>query len=342
MSKEIGVGIVGLGWVAEQYIKSFLLDSRTKIMAVCDLDKKRAIDLIEKYNLKNCEIFTNIDDLLMIKEVTIVCVLTPNFLHAVQAIKVAESGKNLILEKPIAINFKEAVKLNSVLRKSKIKNIVGFVLRWNSLFKNIKEIIEKGIIGKIFHIEIDYMLYLDNSFGCYNWCSKKSKGGSILTQSGCHAIDGIKYFIDSPVEEVIAISSKNRKDFDHETSYSLMFRFKNGATGKLFCSYDTMNPYIYNINIYGSNGSIRNNKLYSKHTFPGQIDWVTIPSIMPDTANVEHHPFPELVSYFVDCIIQNKIPIPNIESSMHVFEIIEAAEISAKNNGEIIALPFKK
>lgn len=80
--------------------------------------------------------------MLKISEIDIVCVLTPNFLHLNQAIQCAEAGKNFILEKPIALKWSEVKLLNSALQKNSVKNIVGFVLRWNSLFKNIRAVID--------------------------------------------------------------------------------------------------------------------------------------------------------------------------------------------------------
>ncbi len=97
---------------------------------------------------------------------------------------------------------------------------MGYVLRWNSLYMTVKQLLNKEMIGRIFHREVDYMLHLDQQLRCYNWCSRKEKGGSILMQSGCHAVDGMCYFAGKPVREVAAFSPKNRPDFDHPTTYS--------------------------------------------------------------------------------------------------------------------------
>jgi predicted dehydrogenase len=341
MNKDLGVGIVGLGWVSAQYIHSFIRNKNCDITALCTRDFDKGQSIVEKYNLNKCEVFTRLETMLEDGSLDIVCILTPNFLHLDQATKCAESGKHIILEKPVALNLKEAQALNATVQKYKVKSIVGFVLRWNSLFKNIKAMIDRGVIGEIFHIEIDYMFHLDQTLNCYGWCSKKALGGSVLIQSGCHAVDGLCYFAGKRVKELIAISSKNRDDFDHDTTYSIMVRFENGSTGKIFCTYDTLNPYVYNIQIFGKNGSIRNNTLYSESLFPGQNDWITIPSIMPDTENVEYHPFPDLVDHFVDCVKNNVDPKPGVGDVMHVFEIIEAAEQSAINRGTWVEIPFE-
>lgn len=114
-----------------------------------------------------------------------------------------------------------------------------------------------------------------------------------------------------------------------------------GRLDKYFFTYDIINPYIYNIQIFGEKGYIRNNMLYSKPSFPGLTDWIKIPSIMPDTENVKHHPFPELVDHFVDCILKDLEPHPGVMDVTHAFEIIEAAERSAEMGSTSVKIPFE-
>jgi predicted dehydrogenase len=341
MAKKFGVGIVGLGWVSAQYIKSFSRNRNCEITALCTRDNQKGKNIITKYGLERCEIYNDLAAMLKGPEIDIVCILTPNFLHVDQAMQSAEAGKSIVIEKPIALNWSEAKVLNDALERHGSKNIVGFVLRWNSLFKNIRAMIDRGMVGEIFHVEIDYMFHLDKSLSCYDWCSKKRLGGSVLIQSGCHAVDGLCYFSGQRATEVLAVSSKNRTDFDHDTTYMIVLRFGDGTTGKIFCTYDTRNPYVYDIQIYGNRGSIRNDTLYSKHYFQGQTGWIRIPSIMPDTEDVENHPFPELVDYYVDCLIKGEEPHPSVKDVMHVFEIIEAAERSAAKGGTVVKVPFE-
>jgi predicted dehydrogenase len=340
MKDKIQVGLVGLGWVSSQYVKSFKLNPHCDIRAICVRRREKGEQKIRTFGIENCELFTDLESMLLKTDLDLVCILTPNNLHASQAIQCAEAGKHLIIEKPAALNWEEAVVLRDKLRTTGVKNISGYVLRWNSLFITIKEMLKRGMIGRIFHIEVDFMLYLDQHFQCYNWCSKKDTGGSILIQSGCHAVDGLCCLTEKPVQEVSAFCSKNRPDFDHPTTYTILLRFEDGATGKLLCTYDARNPYIFDINIYGDKGSIRKNLIYCKDTFPGQVDWISIPSVLPDTENVEHHPFPQMVDYFVDCIRNDVKAVPSMEEGMQVFEIIEAAERSADQGGKPIRLPL--
>jgi len=338
--EKIGIGIVGLGWVSRQYIKSFINNRFCKIIAICDLEFEKAKKIKDEYNLSDCKIYKDFNNMLKDPDIDVVCILTPHFLHAKQAIESAEMGKNIIIEKPMAMNWQEAKKLEKIIIKSGVKNMAAFVTRYYSLFKNIKSIIKNNLIGEIFHIDIDWMLNVDESLECFGWLKEEKKAGNILIQSGCHAIDNMCYLMDEKVIELFAISTKNRMDLDYDSTYNIFIRFEKGSTGRIFCSYDTKNPYAFDVTIFGKEGSIKNDQLYTKKYFPGQIDWINIPSIKPDTENVEHHPFPELVNYYIDCILKNINPIPSVSDVMHVYEIIEAAEKSSKSNSKAVKLPL--
>ena len=76
--------------------------------------------------------------------------------------------------------------------------------------------------------------------------------------------------------------------------------------GKVCCSYDVAYPYIYNLEVFGSKGTVLNNRVWARGSFPGQQGWITIPTTTPDSGDVSHHPFPEEVAHFVECILAEK------------------------------------
>ncbi len=78
----------------------------------------------------------------------IVCINTPNFLHADQTILAAQAGKHIVIEKPIAIHWKDMKRMKEAVDKAKVTTIVGFVLRWNPLFVTVKKMIADGVLGK--------------------------------------------------------------------------------------------------------------------------------------------------------------------------------------------------
>ena len=338
--KKLGVGIVGTGWVSDEYIRSFSMNPHTQVRAICSRTSQKATAKAAQHNLKDCAVFIDYEAMVKRTDIDIVCVLTPNFLHAEQTILAAQAKKHIIIEKPLATRWEDMLRMQEAVHENKVKTIVGFVLRWNPLFQTAKEAIKRDIIGQPFYAEVDYLHRIDKKYLCYDWSKTKETGGSILQVGGCHAVDGLRWFMQQEAMEVVALSGRYRNDFEQDTTITFITKFANGSMGKVCCSYDVICPYIYNLKLYGDKGTIINDRMWSKNAFPGQNDWIHLPVQTPDSGDVSHHPFPEEVNHFVDTILNDTPCIVDIDDAMKTFEIIEAADRSANNGGKPVKLPL--
>lgn len=337
----LGVGIVGTGWVSDEYIRSFSMNARTEVRAICSRSKEKAAQKASQHGLKRCTAYDDYEAMLRQKDIDIVAVLTPNFMHAEQTIMAAEAGKHIVIEKPIAIEWKDMLRMQQAVHEHKVKTIVGFVLRWNPLFMTAQQLIERDIIGKPFYAEVDYLHRINESYHCYDWSKTKATGGSILQVGGCHAVDGLRWFMKSEAVEVVALSGRYRPDFEQDTTITFVTKFADGSMGKVCCSYDVICPYIYNLKLYGDKGTLINDRLWAKQALPGQNDWITLPVQTPDSGDVSHHPFPDEVNHFVGTILDGERCIVDLDDAVKTFEIIEAADRSAQNGGMPVKLPLQ-
>ena len=149
---------------------------------------------------------------------------------------------------------------------------------------------------------------------------------------GSHAIDAVRWMMgDDEVVEVSAYGTDPwiRKDYEYNPNAVMIMKFKSGAIGKTAVSVECNMPYVFNIELMGTKGAIRNNELWSDR-FVGQTDWIKIPTVLPDSADVEHHPFQGEIDHFVDCVRRNKRSHLDVADSGTTHEICFAAEISAK------------
>ena len=71
----------------------------------------------------------------------------------------------------------------------------------------------------------------------------------------------------------------------------LLVKYSNGAMGKISVNYGCIMPYTFPVEVFGTRGTIKDNKVWS-HKYPGQKNWAEIPTIAPESADVSHHPFP--------------------------------------------------
>src|SRR2546428_454511 len=106
------------------------------------------------------------------------------------------------------------------------------------------------------------------------------------------------------VEVTAPAPADEGKDRPARSTIALV-RFANGGVGKVAGSSRQKMPYVFNIELYGEAGSVRNNRVYSD-LFPGQTDFVEIPTVLPDSGDVAHHPFPEEIDHLVDCILNDR------------------------------------
>jgi predicted dehydrogenase len=343
MEKQLGVGIVGTGWVSTEHIRAFEKNPFTRVCAICSRDKARARAKAESMQLEQCAAYADYEQMLEDKEVRIISICTPHNLHVQQGIAAAEAGKHLLMEKPIALDLPGLKALEGAVARAGIKTVVSFVLRWNPLFELIKSLLAEDVIGSIFYAEVDYLHGIGPWYAQYSWNIRKSMGGSSLLTAGCHAVDGLRWFLQKDAVEVYAMSNFSKGNplkYEYEPNSVTLIRFSDGVIGKVASSIECAMPYVFNIELLGEGGTIRNNQVFSRK-WQGQKGWTSIPTILPDSGDVSHHPFLGEIDHFVDCIRSEKESHVNIADAVKTHEICLATEISAATR-KPVSLPLSR
>ncbi|OHB75923.1 MAG: hypothetical protein A2Z25_01615 [Planctomycetes bacterium RBG_16_55_9] len=330
---QLGVGIIGCGSVAEEYVKAFRKDDRSKVRALVDRNRAHAERYRERYDLK-CAVETDASVMLGSKDVDIVVVCTPHYLHTRYAVAAAQAGKHVIVEKPMALTLEDVRKQQEAVRKANVKSLVGFVLHWNPLLITIDRLISEGAFGNIFMVEVDYMhrIWMTTE---EKWYASRQQSGTAILTGGCHAIDALRWFARSEVEQVCAYQVKTENPIEYPGTISVNVTFEDGKIGRSTTTFDAKMPYRFNIGIYGTEGTLRNHELFAPKLLPGQNDFLKIPCILPDSADVAHHPFEGQVSHFLDCIIEDKKPYPDIEDAAQTHAVCLAADFSAESGKSV-------
>ena len=125
-----------------------------------------------------------------------------------------------------------------------------------------------------------------------------------------------------------------------ELAYSSFIQeVRDGRVGKVSSCIECIQPYVYNINLIGTHGTIKNNQIFSKTKYPGQTSWASVPTILPDSGDVTHHPFSNLASHLIDCIQRDVESHANIADAFKSHELCYAADLSGLE-GKPVALPL--
>lgn len=340
-TEKIGVAILGTGWVSNEHIKAFQRNPHTEVAALLSRDRARAEEKAREHGLVSCRACTDLRDVLADDSIRIVSICTPHHLHAEQGIACAEAGRHILVEKPAALNLAELRALSAAVEKSRVKSLVSFVLRWNPLFEMIKTMLADDLIGTLFMAEVDYLSGIGTWYSGYDWIRRQEFGGTNLLTAGCHAVDAVRWFAGGEVLEVFAYSNTsrgNRLRFEYDTNSITLLRFAGGVIGKVGCSIELAAPYVFPIMLMGEQGTIRNNQVFTSR-WPGQQGWATVPTILPDTAEVTHHPFLGEIDHFVDCVLNDRESHCNMADAVRTHEICIASDISARE-GKPVKLPL--
>lgn len=324
---EYGVGIVGCGWVSEEYIKAFQKDGRAEVRAMASRSKAKPEAYRERYGLK-CSIGTSHEELAARDDIDIVVVSTPHDLHTDAVVAAAEAGKHVIIEKPVALTMEEVRKQQAAVKKTGVKTVVSFVLHWNPLLETIADLIQQGVFGNVFMVEVDYMHRI--WCGPRHWLGTSKQGGTSILAGGCHAVDALRWFAGSEVVEVAAYQVKTENPNEYPGTLTAVVKFADGKVGRTTSCFDAQMPYVFNIGVYGTEGSIRNDQVFAPKLFPGQNAFMKVPCVLPDSGDVAHHPFMGEVKHFLDCIVEGRRPVPDLENAAGTMAVCVAADLSAQ------------
>lgn len=335
--KTWNIAIVGPGWVAGAYADTFRKRDDIRVGCIVGLTRQEASAFAAKNGL-DCPCTDNLDEALKDPSIDIVGVYTPHNFHAPIAIAAARAGKHIIIEKPVCLTLEDLRAMRAAVRDAGVKTIVGFVLRWNPLLKIIRSSITQGRLGQIIFAETDYLHGLVGKPYTKAWHLTRRTGGTSFLLGGCHAIDALRFLVGRPVVEVSAYSTTRTEVLEYPSTELALLKFDDGSIGKVGCCLEAKMPYVFNVEVYGTAGSFRNNQ-FAGDMYDGQTGFVTIPTIMPDSSDVSHHPFEGEVAEFIDALNTGRRPMPDIEDAAETMEICFAAEVSAKE-GRPVTLPL--
>jgi predicted dehydrogenase len=339
--KNLKAAVVGTGWVAGEHMSAYRVNPHTELVAVCSRTKGSAERKLNEYGY-SAKIYTGYEEMLKKEDIDIVSVCTPNHLHSEEAIIAAEYKKHILIEKPVALNEKDLSRMLKAVRENRVKTLVSFVLHWNPLLMTIDSLLKDDAIGDIYYGEVDYYHGIGPWYKQYQWNVKKEIGGSSLLTAGCHAVDALLWFVKRKPIDVFSYSTRSTspdyKEYEYDPTSVTLIRFENGTIGKVTSSVDCKTPYIFNIGLFGSKGTIRNNRVFS-HKLPGQTGYAEVPTILPDSGDVRHHPFEGEINHLVDCILGDKKPFPDIEDAAVVHRLIFAADLSAREGKPVNLFP---
>jgi len=263
---KIRFGILGFGLFGEyRLIPAFEKSKFAELIAITKREEKKAKTKAEQYGIPKYFSYSDKDKFLNTEDMDAVFIATPNNLHKQDAIDCFKAGKDVLLEKPMAMNTKECKEIIRASEKYDRKLMIAHMLRYNSTINFIKKNIEEGKLGKIITITADFLSEGFKSKRTWKF-NKKVAGGGAAFDLGVHMVDTIRFLTryNSPnasadennLQKAMCVHypSKLKKD-EVDLVACFLLEFKNGIIGKATSSFlGKRNLYL---EVFGENGFIR-------------------------------------------------------------------------------------
>jgi predicted dehydrogenase len=231
---------VGLGSIGQRHLQNAKkIFKNANFFALRVKNSNRIIKnvrLVKKSKLKDYykinEIYSFKDAKKIKPDLTFIC--NPSSFHLEEAIRFAEIGSHIFIEKPLGSNNKKIKKLKEILKKKKLLSMIGYQMRFHPAIIYLKKIIQKKKYGKVNSANFYNLTYLPNHHPYENYrtsyASKKKLGGGVV-QSLIHEIDIISYFFGNPYKIYKNSSNSNIINTETVNNFSALAIYKK----KHFC-----------------------------------------------------------------------------------------------------------
>jgi len=225
VSKDaINIGLIGLGSFANSTILPHLKEVKgARLSAVCHSKGLPAKTVAEKYGADYAT--SDYREILKDKNIDLVICATRHSSHAKIAVEALEAGKNLYMEKPLALNEEELVRVINAAKKSKGRLITGFNRRFSTHFIEAKKEFENSATP----IQIVYRVNV-GPLESNNWNYDLKEGGRLLGE-GIHFVHALQYLTGSKVKRLSALIMPKGNAIAHEENFSLSVEYQNGSVG---------------------------------------------------------------------------------------------------------------
>ena len=230
MAKTIRGAVIGYGAafnMGRAHASQMQSTDGIECVAICDMDKART--KAAKKEFPEVKTYNSLRTMLKKEDFDLISVVLPHNLHAPVAIECLKAGKNVIVEKPMCISIAEGTEMINTAKENDVMITVYHNRRWDADFWTLKGLVESGVIGKIFHVEM-----WGGGYGRPRpdwWRSVKKISGGAMYDWGAHYLDWLLNIMPAKMVNITGFFHPNRvwKDITNEDHVQAVIRFADDA-----------------------------------------------------------------------------------------------------------------
>lgn len=223
--KEIGIGIIGHGFMGHEHEKMLTNMDGIRVVGISDIHPEQLSDVrdgVKRYD-SNKELFSD-------PEVQVVLIAANNNQHHDLVIEAAKAGKDIICEKPVAMNVRELEEMICAVEEAGVKFTVHHQRRFDKDFRVMKQILDAGSLGNIYTIKSSLYGFNGNM---HDWHVYVAEGGGMLYDWGVHLLDQILYMMPGAKIRAVFADVRNVINFEVDDYFKILMRFDNGIMAEV-------------------------------------------------------------------------------------------------------------
>lgn len=328
------IAFAGAGYIINIHAKAVKAQKDVELVAVVEKYSDKSAAFAQKFRIKNQ--YHTVEEMLKAGSVDALVIGTPNFLHAPQAIAALKAGVHVLVEKPMAMNIREAEKMMEASEKSGAKLMVAHCWRFDEDVNWLKR--ESRKLGKIIRTK-GYGVH--THWGPAGWFTQKElAGGGALPDMGIHALDTARFLLGDPKPvSVYAKIGTHYRDFDVDDTGLIIVEWEDGATSYIESGWwqpHTDGPeaatQLYGVDGYGQLFPTRVELIKRKEE---RIDVINSGFKFPRKEHCPQSMYDAQMAHFIGCIRQNRTPNPGALAGLMNMKVVDAAYKSSKT-GKVV------
>ena len=250
---RVGFGLLGAGLIAPFHAKSILAAEGCELVAVADLDAERAGKVAEEYG---CGARDSLESLLTDDAIDVICILTPNHLHAEAAVAAAKAGKSVLCEKPPSMSLAETDAMIAAAEAAGTHLGIVLQCRVRKAIGAMKQAIDSGRFGRM--LQADTTMKWFRSVEYYlsdGWRSSRRSGAGVTVQHAFHYIDLLQHLMGPAVRVQARMSNLAHPQVELEDTLNAFVDYECGAQGVVVASTAMWPGCDIRIELHGENGT---------------------------------------------------------------------------------------
>lgn len=341
-------GIIGCGGIAKRRMLPAAGELKhSEFVAVMDADRSVTDEVAE---ISGAKAYYSESDLLADPDVRAVYIATPVFLHYEQVVQAAAAGKHILVEKPLALNVKQAEEMIAACRQAGVHLLEGYMMKYHALNLRARDMVARGDIGQVVSARAQLTCWYPEIPGAWRQNPDLGGGGALMDMA-THCYDLLEFIIGSPIKETFALADTLTFGYAVDDSSTTMLKFENGAQATVEAFFNVPDAAGQaRLEIYGNKGSIQGEgtigqapggKLvaYLSDDSKGYDPQQSKESLDVAVREVDFEPvnmYAAEVDYLSRCIESGSAPALNTgEHGLHILKVAKAAYESSRTGCKV-------